>query len=114
MSVTNAVSGITAAGGLLILGGGYFPNSFAHTLASISVLVSCVNIGGGFTVTQRMLDVFKRKGDVEEYNYLYAIPGGIFLGGFLNAHFNQIGGCYEMAYLASSLCCIGGIAGLAS
>jgi len=28
MSVTNAISGITAAGGLLVLGGGYFP----HTL----------------------------------------------------------------------------------
>ena len=28
MSVTNAISGITAAGGLLVMGGGYFP----HTL----------------------------------------------------------------------------------
>ena len=27
MSVTNAVSGLTAAGGLLILGGGFFPGS---------------------------------------------------------------------------------------
>lgn len=28
MSVTNAISGLTAAGGLLILGGGVFPHSF--------------------------------------------------------------------------------------
>jgi len=28
MSITNAISGITAVGGLLILGGGYFPHSF--------------------------------------------------------------------------------------
>lgn len=29
MSVTNAISGITAAGGLLLMGGGYFPHSGA-------------------------------------------------------------------------------------
>jgi NAD(P) transhydrogenase len=29
MSITNAISGITAVGGLLLLGGGYFPHSFA-------------------------------------------------------------------------------------
>ena len=61
-----------------------------------------------------MLDIFKRKGDVEEYNYLYSIPGGLFLGSFLYGHSLGIGGIYEMGYLASSLCCIGGIAGLAS
>ncbi len=29
MSITNAISGITAVGGLLLLGGGYFPHTFA-------------------------------------------------------------------------------------
>jgi NAD(P) transhydrogenase len=114
MSVTNAISGITAAGGILLMGGGYLPSNTAQALAALSVLVSCINIGGGFTVTQRMLDIFKRKGDIEEYNYLYSIPGGMFMGGFLFSHMSGIGGVYEMGYLASSLCCIGGIAGLAS
>jgi len=63
MSITNAISGITAVGGLLILGGGYFPGSFAHSLASLAVLISSVNIAGGFIVTKRMLDMFKRKTD---------------------------------------------------
>lgn len=65
MSITNAISGITAVGGLLILGGGYFPGSIAQLLASTAVLLSSVNIAGGFVVTQRMLDMFKRKTDPE-------------------------------------------------
>lgn len=63
MSITNAISGITAVGGLLILGGGYFPHSVPQALASLAVLLSSVNIAGGFVVTQRMLDMFKRKTD---------------------------------------------------
>lgn len=63
MSITNAISGITAVGGLLIMGGGYFPHSFPQALASLAVLISSVNIAGGFLVTKRMLDMFKRKTD---------------------------------------------------
>ncbi|MCL4118188.1 UNVERIFIED_CONTAM: hypothetical protein GTU68_021311 [Idotea baltica] len=86
MSITNAISGITAVGGLLILGGGFFPHSFAQTLASLSVLISSVNIAGGFVVTKRMLDMFKRPTDPEEHNYLYGIPAVIATGGLLNAY----------------------------
>ena len=113
MSVTNAISGITAAGGLLLMGGGYFPSTTAQSLAALSVLVSAINIGGGFVITQRMLDMFKRKSDAPEHNYLYSIPGLAFLGSALTGHMMGFGGVYQMAYLASSLCCIGGIAGLA-
>ncbi len=35
---------------------------------------SAVNIGGGFTITQRMLDMFKRPGDPEEHNEYMALP----------------------------------------
>ena len=35
---------------------------------------SAVNIGGGFTITQRMLDMFKRPGDPEEHNEYLALP----------------------------------------
>jgi len=63
MSITSAISGITAVGGLLIMGGGYFPSTFPQALASIAVLISSVNIAGGFVVTKRMLDMFKRKTD---------------------------------------------------
>jgi hypothetical protein len=53
MSVTNAVSGLTAVGGMLLLGGGVLPTTVAQSLATAAVLTSAVNIGGGFTITQR-------------------------------------------------------------
>lgn len=62
MSVTNAISGITAVGGLLLMGGGYYPDNSVHTLAALAAFISSINIGGGFLVTQRMLDMFKRPG----------------------------------------------------
>lgn len=49
--------------------------SGAQGLAALAVLASAVNIGGGFTITQRMLDMFKRPDDPIEHNNLYAIPG---------------------------------------
>uniref|UniRef100_A0A1J3DBM3 proton-translocating NAD(P)(+) transhydrogenase n=5 Tax=Noccaea caerulescens TaxID=107243 RepID=A0A1J3DBM3_NOCCA len=114
MSITNAISGITAVGGLLIMGGGYFPSNFTQALASLAVLISSVNIAGGFLVTKRMLDMFKRKTDPEEHNYLYAIPSVLTLGGIGAAYYSGIASVYQMGYLAASLCCIGGITGLAS
>ena len=60
MSVTNAVSGITAAGGLLLMGGGVMPTNTPQSLAAIAALVSSINITGGFIITKRMLDMFKR------------------------------------------------------
>ena len=114
MSITNAISGITAVGGLLILGGGYFPHSIPQALASLAVLVSSVNIAGGFVVTKRMLDMFKRKTDPEEHNYLYAIPAALGAAAILNAYFTGAVSVYQMGYLAASLCAIGGISGLAS
>lgn len=49
--------------------------SLLQGLAALAVLASAVNIGGGFTITQRMLDMFKRPDDPIEHNNLYAIPG---------------------------------------
>lgn len=60
MSVTNAISGITAVGGLMLMGGGLVPATTPHAMAALATLVSAVNIGGGFLVTQRMLNMFKR------------------------------------------------------
>jgi H+-translocating NAD(P) transhydrogenase len=46
MSVTNAISGLTAVGGLICMGGGFLPNSTSTWLAASAVLASAVNIGG--------------------------------------------------------------------
>jgi hypothetical protein len=59
MSVTNAISGMVGLGGLFILGGGYLPATIPQTFGALSVLLAFVNVGGGFVVTKRMLDMFK-------------------------------------------------------
>lgn len=61
MSVTNAISGIVGVGGLFIMGGGYYPETIPQALGALSVLLAFVNISGGFVITKRMLDMFKRK-----------------------------------------------------
>ena len=67
MSVTNAISGITAAGGLVLMGGGMLPNDTATSLAALATLVSSINITGGFIITKRMLDMFRRPGNLPWY-----------------------------------------------
>lgn len=114
MSVTNAISGITAVGGLLLMGGGVVPTNTIEGLAAGAALVSFVNIGGGFLVTQRMLNMFKRPDDPKEYNMLYGIPAAGFLGAYGYAAFQNLPEIHQMAYLAASLCCVGALAGLSS
>ena len=114
MSVTNAVSGITAVGGLLCMGGGYLPATSPQALAAAAAFISSINIFGGFLITQRMLDMFKRPDDPPEYNYLYAIPGAAFLGGYLTANYQGYPDILQMGYLAASLCCVGALTGLSS
>jgi NAD(P) transhydrogenase len=73
MSVTNAISGITAVGGLLLMGGGIFPSTTAQWLAATAAFISSINITGGFIITQRMLDMFKRPTDPPEYSKMIPI-----------------------------------------
>lgn len=60
MSVTNAISGLTTAGALCVMGGGYYPTNSAQSLALGACFLSSINIGGGFLITKRMLDMFRR------------------------------------------------------
>lgn len=114
MSVTNAISGMVGVGGLFIMGGGFVPSTLPEALGTLSVLLAFVNVSGGFVVTKRMLDMFKRATDPPEYPWLYAIPGVLFGGGFLAAAGTGMAGLVQAGYLASSLLCIGSISGLAS
>ncbi|MEM1367768.1 MAG: Re/Si-specific NAD(P)(+) transhydrogenase subunit alpha [Cyanobacteria bacterium P01_H01_bin.15] len=58
MSVTNAISGIIIIGGMLQISG---PISSPTTiLGAIALLLGTINIAGGFTVTQRMLSMFRK------------------------------------------------------
>ncbi|KAJ3999159.1 NAD(P) transhydrogenase beta subunit-domain-containing protein [Lentinula boryana] len=114
MSVTNAISGMVGIGGLFVMGGGYFPGTIPQALGALSVLLASVNVAGGFIITKRMLDMFKRPTDPPEYPWLYSIPAVVFTGGFLAAAHTGMDGLVQAGYLASSVLCIGSLSGLAS
>ena len=59
MSVTNAVSSVIIVGALIAAGPG--GASFSKIMGFVAVTLASVNIFGGFIVTQRMLQMFKKK-----------------------------------------------------
>jgi NAD(P) transhydrogenase subunit alpha len=59
MSVTNAISGIIVVGAVIALGPQGF--GFSHWLGFVAVFIASINIFGGFVVTRRMLEMFKKK-----------------------------------------------------
>ncbi len=59
MSGANAISGITIAGALIVAGG---PHGWISTvLGFLAVVFAMINVVGGYLVTDRMLQMFKRK-----------------------------------------------------
>jgi NAD(P) transhydrogenase subunit alpha len=59
MSVTNAISSVIIVGALIAAG----PEGFAlsKVFGLVAIALASVNIFGGFTVTQRMLGMYRRK-----------------------------------------------------
>ncbi len=57
MAITNAISGIIVIGALLQIGA---PQLIVQVLAAVSVLIATINIVGGFWVTRRMLQMFRK------------------------------------------------------
>ena len=96
------------------MGGGLIPHTFPQVLGALSVLLAFVNVSGGFVITKRMLDMFRRPTDPPEYPWLYAIPAGVFGMGYIAAASTGMAGLVQAGYLASSLLCIGSLSGLAS
>ena len=47
----SSFQGITAVGGLVLVGGGVLPSNTTQVLAAAAVGLSAVNIGGGFRIT---------------------------------------------------------------
>ncbi len=60
MSGSNAISGITIIGAL-VLAGAWGEAPLAKILATVAVAFATINVVGGFLVTHRMLKMFKRK-----------------------------------------------------
>ena len=59
MSATNAISGISLVGSIVIAGSGH--GTVATVLGFVAVVCSTTNVVGGFVITDRMLRMFKRK-----------------------------------------------------
>lgn len=123
MAVTNAISGMTAVGGMLLLAQGsaesnsLIPDSPSHWMGAVATMLSFVNISGGFLITGKMLDLFKRQNDPDDYFEYFMFPAGLMLAGlFATAigHYGDLSNVSGTIGVASAICCIAAIAGLAN
>lgn len=64
MAATNAISGISLVGSIVLAGGQY--GRVATILGVIAVACAMTNVVGGFIITDRMLNMFKRNPTKEE------------------------------------------------
>jgi NAD(P) transhydrogenase subunit alpha len=60
MSGTNAIHGIVIVGAMLVLGGGH-KGPFTWAIGFVAVVLASANVVGGFVVTDRMLEMFKKR-----------------------------------------------------
>jgi NAD(P) transhydrogenase subunit alpha len=59
MAVTNAISAIVIVGAMLAAG--LTEGPLARTMGVLAVMLAAVNVFGGFLVTRRMLEMFRKK-----------------------------------------------------
>jgi H+-translocating NAD(P) transhydrogenase subunit alpha len=59
LSVTNAISSVVIVGAILAAGATAL--DFGSWMGVVAVLLASVNVAGGFLVTQRMLEMFRKK-----------------------------------------------------
>lgn len=64
MSGANAISGITILGALVVAG--EMSGEIAQVIGLLALIFATINVVGGFLVTDRMLEMFKKKGDDDE------------------------------------------------
>jgi NAD(P) transhydrogenase subunit alpha len=57
MSITNAISSIIILGAVLQISS---PDALVVTIAAVTVFLTSINIAGGFAVTRRMLEMFRK------------------------------------------------------
>ncbi|NDF15064.1 NAD(P) transhydrogenase subunit alpha [bacterium] len=61
MSGANAIHGVVLIGAIIVLGHAQDGDTLSLTLGFLGVLVGTLNVMGGFVVTDRMLEMFKKK-----------------------------------------------------
>ncbi|MEM9837312.1 MAG: NAD(P) transhydrogenase subunit alpha [Bacteroidota bacterium] len=61
MSGANAISGVVIIGAILLLRRADSDDYFTLILGSLGIVLGMINVVGGFAVTGRMLDMFKKR-----------------------------------------------------
>ena len=61
MSGANAIHGVVIIGAIIVMGKAESNNYLALILGFVAVIVGTLNVVGGFVVTDRMLEMFKKK-----------------------------------------------------
>jgi NAD(P) transhydrogenase subunit alpha len=61
MSGANAIHGVVIIGAIIVMGKASPDNYLALILGFLAVIVGTLNVVGGFVVTDRMLEMFKKK-----------------------------------------------------
>ena len=61
MSGANAIHGVVIIGAIIVMGKAEATNYAALILGFLAVIVGTLNVVGGFVVTDRMLEMFKKK-----------------------------------------------------
>jgi NAD(P) transhydrogenase subunit alpha len=61
MSGANAIHGVVIIGAILVMLGTDPENTLALSLGFVAVFLGTLNVVGGFVVTDRMLEMFKKK-----------------------------------------------------
>ena len=66
MSGANAIHGVVVVGAIIVMGTASPDNYVALILGFLAVVLGTVNVVGGFVVTDRMLEMFKKKPSKED------------------------------------------------
>lgn len=61
MSGANAIHGVVIIGAIIVMGQAASDNYLALILGFLAVILGTLNVVGGFVVTDRMLEMFKKK-----------------------------------------------------
>src|ERR1700733_1285157 len=61
MSGANAIHGVVIIGAIIVMGKAETDNYLALILGFLAVVLGTLNVVGGFVVTDRMLEMFKKK-----------------------------------------------------
>ena len=113
MSATNAISGMTAVGAMFLLPTAVArPKGAAQLLGAAALVLSSINIAGGFVVTKKMLGLFKRATDEKEYYNFFLLPAAILLAGYAGLITAGMAASSELLALISGIFCIGAIGSL--